>query len=163
MLRLYIILGSAVALFVGVTAYRAGAASVQAAWDRANQINTVQVALKQERIAAAKDSNHVERQQIIASAVTADKQTLRAITEQRVVYERRLLDATARAEEYRRLSQACSAESYYLADHAARLDRTLEEGRQLVYELRATLGLREEEIKLLAAHIQNDYVLFATE
>lgn len=162
-LRLYLILGSAVALFIGVTAYRAGASSVQAAWDKANQKNTGQVVRKQERIAEAKDTYHVERQQIVASAVAADKQTSRAIAEQRVVYERRLLDSTTRAAEYRRMSEACSIESINLVDHAARLDRTLEEGRQLVYELRATLGLREEEIKLLAAHIQNDHTLFATE
>lgn len=72
----------------------------------------------------------------------------------------RLRDSKSRAGVYQRQAQGGAAERDRLARHAAELDRTLEEGRRLVAELRATLGLRDEQVKSLAAQIRADRALF---
>ena len=70
-----------------------------------------------------------------------------------------LRKSEGRAKTYADLSQASAAERAALADHAARLDASLEEGRYLVRELRQTLGQRDREIMTLGEHIQNVYQL----
>lgn len=74
----------------------------------------------------------------------------------RSVYSDRLLDSEERASIYQRQSEAGASERRSLADHAARLDRSLEEGRHLVQELGATLRQREREISVLSSQIQAD-------
>lgn len=72
------------------------------------------------------------------------------------VYSNRLLNSEERASIYQRQSEAGAVERRNLADHAARLDRSLEEGRHLVQELGATLRQRELEIGVLSSQIQAD-------
>ena len=74
-------------------------------------------------------------------------------------FTERLRKSESRAKAYADMSQAGAAERTALADHAAKLDRSLEEGRYLVRELRETLGQRDREIMLLGEHIQNVYQL----
>lgn len=74
-------------------------------------------------------------------------------------FTERLRKSEGRAKAYADMSQAGAAERAALADHAAKLDRSLEEGRHLVRELRETLGQRDREIMLLGEHIQNVYQL----
>ena len=71
-------------------------------------------------------------------------------------YSNRLLNSEERASIYQRQSEAGASERRSLADHAARLDRSLEEGRHLVRELGATLRQREREIGVLSSQIQAD-------
>lgn len=71
-------------------------------------------------------------------------------------YSDRLLTSEERANIYKRQSEAGTSERRSLADHAARLDRSLEEGRRLVRELGATLRQRELEIGILRSQIQAD-------
>lgn len=71
-------------------------------------------------------------------------------------YSNRLLNIEQRASIYKRQSEAGATERRSLADHAARLDRSLEEGRHLVQELGATLRQREREISVLSEQIQAD-------
>lgn len=75
-------------------------------------------------------------------------------------FAQRLRSAEDRAVGYQRLSEASAAERTYLASHAAELDRSLEEGRQLVFELRQTLGLCEVRVSTLAQTIRADRALF---
>lgn len=74
----------------------------------------------------------------------------------RAEYSDRLLDSENRAYVYKRMSEAGASERRDLADHAARLDRSLEEGRALVQELRTTLRQREVELITLGSQIQAD-------
>lgn len=67
----------------------------------------------------------------------------------------RMRKSENRVQTYIGLSEAGAAERRYLADHAAKLDRALEEGRHLVHELRTTLGQRDSEIIELANYIQS--------
>lgn len=68
----------------------------------------------------------------------------------------RLRLSTERAALYSRLAEAGPDQCRGLASHAAELDRTLEEGRSLVGELRSALGQREDQLRLLGAQIIND-------
>ena len=74
-------------------------------------------------------------------------------------FTERLRKSEGRAKAYADMSQAGTIERAALADHAAKLDQSLEEGRHLVRELRETLGQREREIKTLGEHILNVYEL----
>ena len=74
-------------------------------------------------------------------------------------FTERLRKSEGRAKTYAGMSQASADERTALADHAAKLDQSLEEGRHLVRELRETLGQRDREIMLLGEHIQNVYQL----
>ena len=74
-------------------------------------------------------------------------------------FTERLRKSEGRAKTYADMSQAGSIERAALADHATRLDRSIEEGRHLVRELRETLGQREREIMTLGEYILNVHQL----
>lgn len=71
-------------------------------------------------------------------------------------YSDRLLSSEQRANLYKRQAESGTIEHRGLADYAAELDRSLEEGRHLVRELRTALGQREREIGILSTQIHTD-------
>ena len=75
-------------------------------------------------------------------------------------YDSELLKHKQRAELYQRAASAGEAKSKRLASYAARLDRSLTEGRQVVKELRATLIQRDNQIKQLADYIRTSRKLY---
>lgn len=86
-----------------------------------------------------------------ANALHAD-----VLAADRIEYARRLRQHEARAAAFQRMSQADAAERERLASHAAELDRALAEGVGLVDELRHTLELRDQQLKLLGQQILAD-------
>ena len=95
----------------------------------------------------------------ITDAEAAHKQVIAGLARD---YADRMRKSENRAKTYYDMSQAGAAESAALAAHAAKLDRTVEEGRHLVAELRETLGQRDKELTqlgeaLIAVHqLHND-------
>lgn len=95
----------------------------------------------------------------ITDAEAAHKQVIAGLARD---YADRMRKSENRAKTYYDMSQAGAAESAALAAHAAELDRTVEEGRHLVAELRETLGQRDKELTqlgeaLIAVHqLHND-------
>lgn len=81
----------------------------------------------------------------------------------RADYEQRLLLSKTRAGVYQRQAKGSSVEQERLAAHAAELDRSLEEGRQLVKELKATIGQRDSAIRALGSMILTDRKFFSPE
>lgn len=75
----------------------------------------------------------------------------------------RMRNSENRAATYRHMSESGAAESAALAAHAAELDRTLEEGRRLVAELRETLGQRDTEVTQLGEALNALHQLTASE
>lgn len=67
----------------------------------------------------------------------------------------RLRNHQERADLYERKAQGSEVERRGLASHAAELDRSLEEGRRVVKDLRTTVEQRDTEIKLLGTHLKN--------
>lgn len=133
-----------------------GKATIQQQWD-AQKIKDLQAtnSLRDEY-----DRRVTHYQQTVASV----ESELRNVQAQHQVelsrltaeYSDRLLKSEGRAGVYQRQAQGTAADRERLASHAAKLDRTLEEGRRLVAELRATIGLRDEQLKSLAAQIRAD-------
>lgn len=62
-------------------------------------------------------------------------------------YSDRMRNMQKRIQEYARITEGSSAKCRDLADHTAQLDRTLEEGRHLVGELRAGIEFRDNQLK----------------
>lgn len=83
-----------------------------------------------------------------------------ALAAVRTEFTQRLRTSEARAGIYQRQAEAGPAQCRDLAAHAARLDRSLEEGRGLVQELRLTVGQRDNAIRSLSDQIRADRKLF---
>lgn len=73
----------------------------------------------------------------------------------------RLRNHQERADLYERKAQGSEVERRGLASHAAELDRSLEEGRRVVKDLRTTVEQRDTEIKLLGTHLKNFEAYYA--
>lgn len=71
-------------------------------------------------------------------------------------YDSRMQQSERRAEVYKRQASGSTLECRNLASHAARLDSSLEQGRQLVEELRATVRLRDSQLIELGNQIRAD-------
>lgn len=71
-------------------------------------------------------------------------------------YARRVQSSEARASTYRGWAEAGTSERERLADHAARLDAALTEGRELVKEFRISLGQCQRDLKALGQQINMD-------
>lgn len=140
-------------------AYDRGAASVQRQWDQAKAAQ--QAAVTQLQLDyAGKEAVHKQQLAKITEALHQTKtQHDQALAAVRADYARRLQSSEARAGVYQRQAAAGPAQCRDLASHAARLDASLEAGRSLVWELRATLGQRDEQVKLLGTQLLNDRIL----
>jgi len=68
----------------------------------------------------------------------------------------RLQQSEERASIYKRQAESDTNGLRDLADHAAKLDKSLEQGRSLVKELRETVKLREEQLRILNEVMSND-------
>lgn len=71
-------------------------------------------------------------------------------------YNDRLQQSEERANIYQRKAQAGTSECRAIADHTARLDRSITEGRELVKQLTATIRLRDSQLELVGSHIQSE-------
>lgn len=165
-----LLLCAIVAIILGAVAakgYKAGVldgkAEIQEQWDadkeaaRKSYDDLVRQLAKQEGIHAA------EQQRISNELVRVRENLASSLAAQRSVYEQRLLQSSRRSEVYRDQAEASIASCRSLASHAAELDRTLEEGRHLVGELRQTVGLRDNQLTLLGEQILLDRKLMEGE
>ena len=66
----------------------------------------------------------------------------------------RLRNHQERADLYERKAQGSEVERRGFASHAAELDRSLEEGRRVVKDLRTTVEQRDTELILLGTHLK---------
>ena len=71
-------------------------------------------------------------------------------------YDSRMQQSERRAKVYERQAGGNSLGCRNLASHAAKLDASLEQGRQLVEELRATVRLRDSQLIELGNQIRAD-------
>ena len=75
-------------------------------------------------------------------------------------YANELLKSEQRAELYKRYSEADKAKQRTLAEHTARLDRSLTEGRELVKQLTETIRTRDAQLRALGVYIQEDRKMY---
>ena len=135
---------------------KSGEASIQRQWD-AQILKDKRAEEKQREANEKAEAEHRQQvsalQQELRDAQTSHRTELDRIAGE---YAGRLLKSEQRASVYQRQAEGGAAECRSLASHAARLDASLEEGRSVVRELRATLGLRDNQLKALADQIKAD-------
>lgn len=75
-------------------------------------------------------------------------------------YANELLKSEQRAELYKRYSEADKAKQRALAEHTARLDRSLTEGRELVKQLTEAIRTRDAQLRALGVYFQENAMLY---
>lgn len=157
-----VLLGSII-WFIYSYGYNNGKDHIQRLWDKDKQVQQNEmIRIKDEN--AQKEQDHSAASIRIADELQNTKDSLAiAITDLNREHSLRMQVSADRAKVYQRLSQAGPSQCEYLAGHAAKLDASLEEGRGLVKEFRATLGQREDQLKLLGSQILADRKLMETD
>lgn len=158
------VLGAALLIFLGSQVYGyiydRGANSVQVQWDAAKAEHAQAIADLKEEYRQKEETHRTENRRISSELSKANLDHANAIAAVHLDYAQRLRNVEQRAAIYQRQAQGGTTERGDLADHASRLDATLEEGRSLVRELRETLGLRDRQVRALSNQIYNDRALF---
>lgn len=160
-LGVILLLGSAYVIYGHI--YDKGVASVQVEWDKAKQAHRDAIQKLKDEYALLEEDHRTENQRITDELAKANLDHATALAAVERQYAERLRTSEVRAGVYQRQAQGGAAERASLADHASRLDASLEEGRSLVRELRETLGLRDRQIRSLSEQIRNDRKLFTEE
>lgn len=137
-----------------------GRAEIQALWDADKAQHALAIAALKDEYAVKEEAHRTENRRISSELSQANLDHANAIAAVHLDYAQRLRNVEQRAAIYQRQAQGGAAERGDLADHAGRLDASLEEGRSLVRELRETLGLRDRQVRALSNQIRNDRALF---
>ena len=139
-----------------------GAAKVYADWSKETELRNEDInKIRGELNVLTK--KHAEKQKELEDELElATVRYENELSRYRREYDERLQLADRRTGVYQRQARGSEVERDNLARHAAELDRTLEEGRSLVRELRQTLGQREVTIRALGGIILNDRILLET-
>ena len=137
-----------------------GKLEVSSAWDkdRKNSADAViKLILSNEKL---QRENQETTTRISDELASKEKEHAKALADLRADYSGRLLQSATRQGIYQRQAEGSATERNHLASYAAQLDRSLEEGRSLVRELRQTVGQRDYTIRLLSEQITADRLLY---
>lgn len=138
----------------------AGKLEVSSAWAEADKTRADKVSELTLANQKLERDNQATTTRISNELAAKEKEHAEALAALRADLTGRLQLATTRQGIYQRQAQGSSAERNRLASHAAELDRTLEQGRSLVRELRETVGQRDATIRLLSEQITADRLLY---
>ena len=128
---------------------------VQKKWDAEKKLYDTAIAGLKDHYGMLEAANRTKTEELTHDLAEAQKNHDVAIANAQSDFDKRLLKSQARADYYKRMSEGGSLECRNLASHAAELDRSLEEGRRVVKDLRTTVEQRDTEIKLLGTHLKN--------
>jgi hypothetical protein len=138
-----------------------GKSEIQSEWDAQKQAQTKAVDTLKAQY-AQKELSHAQESQRAADALSsASEAHAKELDAVRSDYARSLQRSETRAAIYQRQATGGAAECRGLASHTAELDRSLEAGRSLVGELRATLELRDRQLVQVGQQLMADRKLFA--
>lgn len=133
-----------------------GAASVQKLWD-ADKAKQNEALKKLNDTYAQLQRDHQKTVQGLTHDLTqANQDHAVAVAAVHAKHASQLRDSERRTDRYRLQAQAGSDSCGSLASHAARLDGSLTAGVELVEELRATLVLRDNQLKALGTQLMTD-------
>lgn len=140
-------------------AYQDGAASVQSRWDE----ETVRRDLITEQLKSKNEKLSQENKDLVVNIATnlenANALHTKTVAALHAEYADRLRKSEARSGIYREQAEGGATQCQRLASHATELDRSLEEGRSVVQELRTTVGLRDQQLEQLGRQILADRAL----
>lgn len=155
----YLIVTGAVVGVLAVT-YNMGKSSVQKDWDIEKSNTKLEIARLQ-GVIDSKEGDHQEASREVATHLSTEKEIYeKARSDAARATADRLRKSEERADLYKRHSEGDAIERERLASHAAQLDRSLEEGRGVVTELKDLVGLRDKQLILLGQQIKTDRKLF---
>ena len=148
--------------WVSHTSYVAGQRDIQEQWDAERATYKKAMDTLKDQYATLESKVRIDNQR--NSDELAEKELSHAVTLARLnsEYAGRMQLAEQRASRYQRQAQGGAVEQASLARHAARLDRSLEEGRRMVAELSATLRQRDDQLRAVSTQLKNDRSLFMT-
>ena len=151
---------AALAAFIVYSIFNAGvaigSARVQASWNAQKEADQQRIDDLKEEIKQQEAIHQTDTTRISDELAEAKQKYTEDLADLRSEYEQRLRSSGNRADHYQRQARGSAIERDNLASHAARLDASLEEGRSVVRELRATLGLRDKSLILLGQQITAD-------
>lgn len=148
--------------WVSHTSYVAGQRDIQEQWDAERATYKKAMDTLRDQYATLEAKARIDNQRNSDELAEKEKSHAVALVELRREYDGRLLQSDKRASYYQRLAKGGAVEQANLASHAARLDRSLEEGRRMVAELSATLRQRDEQLRAVSTQLKNDRSLFMT-
>lgn len=153
------LLVAAIAGTYGLT-YKAGqlsgAIEVRTEWTKENQRRDDAYAELEKKNTAMMAAHQTRETELGDNLREVTEQYEASLASARNDFAGRLLLSEGRAGVYQRQANGSALEQQRLARHAAELDRSLEEGRGLVRELRETLGQRDRTILALGQVILNE-------
>lgn len=148
--------------WVSHTSYVAGQRDIQEQWDAERATYKKAMDTLKDQYATLEAKARIDNQRNSDELAEKEKTHAVALVELRREYDGRLLQSDKRASYYQRLAKGGAVEQANLASHAARLDRSLEEGRRMVAELSATLRQRDDQLRAVSKQLENDRSLFMT-
>lgn len=140
-----------------------GQSTVQKKWDDQKVEDQKATQKLQDKYNALQRNHSYEVGLLTSRLQTAESNYASELARVSSDYDSRMQQSERRASVYKRQAEAGAFECRSLASHAARLDNSLEEGRRLVEELRATVRLRDSQLIELGKQIQADRKLFEQE
>ncbi len=148
--------------WVNHTSYVAGQRDIQEQWDAERATYKKAMDTLKDQYATLESKVRIDNQR--NSDELAEKELSHAVILARLnsEYAGRMQLAEQRASRYQRQAKGGAVEQANLASHAARLDRSLEEGRRMVAELSATLRQRDDQLRAVSKQLENDRSLFMT-
>ena len=148
--------------WVSHTSYVAGQRDIQEQWDAERATYKKAMDTLKDQYATLESKVRIDNQR--NSDELAEKELSHAVILARLnsEYAGRMQLAEQRASRYQRQAKGGAVEQANLASHAARLDRSLEEGRRMVAELSATLRQRDDQLRAVSKQLENDRSLFMT-
>lgn len=136
-----------------------GKAEIQSKWD-ADKKARDEATDKLQSDYAQKEKEHAHESQKAADALqSASEAHATELAAVRSDYAHSLQLSTDRAAIYQRQAQGGAVECAGLASHTAELDRSLEQGRSLVRELRDTVELRDQQLVQVGKVLTADQAL----
>ena len=137
-----------------------GQSTVQKKWDD-QKVEDLKATQKLQDKYNALQRNHSYEVGLLTSRLqTAESNYASELARVSSDYDSRMQQSERRASVYQRQAEAGTLECRSLASHAAELDSSLEQGRRVVEELRATVRLRDNQLIELGKQIQADRKLF---
>ena len=160
-------LAIAAVLFLGSRIYGwifdRGAASIQSKWDQETADYNAEVQRLKSDYESKEEAHRSTNRKLNDDLAQARLDNANALAAAERDYAQRLRNSEQRALVYQRQAQSGTTQCGDLANHAARLDGSLEEGRFVVRELRELVGLRDRQILALSEQIRNDRTLIEEE
>lgn len=136
-----------------------GRSQVQAEWDAEKEATALEVSRLKGEI-AEKEKQYTTKVNLITEQLGKERDEYQAaLSRNQSDYSKRLLTVQKRADVYERYSQGTASQRDDLAKHAAKLDRSLEEGRALVRDLGTTVRQRDSAIRALGSMILTEHAL----